>query len=220
MGVMMIKIVRTSDMDERFDILKSFCKLAYDSTTNKSLRKNMDYKNWKKKKDSLLYKAYINKTFHKENGSMVFVYNDKELISVSGVERFRYEPEHVALIGSRYYILKKPKGVTNFFHEYIWPQQINWCLENNIKLGIMRFNSYNEKLFLIFNRILKKQGTILGRKNPSLYQKIKLVPYPKKLLIEFTPQNVVFCYFDKNFNWTIPEEIKIKGAKNDNSKTS
>lgn len=138
-------------LDEKFIDILLFCKKAVTETKlqakeeNRDLSQtivNMNYINWERNNECLLYRIYMAKKFDGINGILVLLYKGDDLVALSGVEMWN---ENTVSLGKRAYTLKEYRNnLANTKH--LMPLQIEWAKKNhpNAKLYIVTTNKYQK----------------------------------------------------------------------------
>lgn len=184
---MITKILSSqAEVDNHFDEIKAFCRLAVKDSKNKSLRNNMAYVFYENIPEALMNRIYVKKSFL----ILTLVYDENNLVSLSGVEPFN---SSVALIGRRLFKLKSHRNI-DIFYDYMLEPQMNYLKDHNFKVGLFSVNDYN-KLIFDFTRKQKR------------YENFVFIDEP--IMINYVSQYVFGIYTDEKYrNKTILELMK------------
>ena len=167
--------------------------------------KNVWDDSWQSKTNTLPYLLH-NTTRFQINGQFNIVYINQQIAAFGGVYISDFCSQ-IGIAGARTYV------DSNFRHksllrESLLPYHKKWCIDRELKIIALTFNSYNKNLMQVFKR--RRLGEKLERittKQPYhlFYNNFNEVPFPVK--IQNTNQFVLYENLDKNFNY---EWSKIK----------
>ena len=190
---MITKILSSqAEVDNHFDEIKAFCRLAVKDSKNKSLRNNMAYVFYENIPEALMNRIYVKKSFL----ILTLVYDENNLVSLSGVEPFN---SSVALIGRRLFKLKSHRNI-DIFYDYMLEPQMNYLKDHNFKVGLFSVNDYNK---LIFDFCRKQKR----------YENFVFIDEP--MMINHVTQYVFGIYTDEQYrNKTIMELMENDNSEN------
>lgn len=200
---------KQKDLDELFDDIYNFCKMAVIETQHQQEERNIDlsqtisnmaYKDWETNNECLLYKLYITKRFGKGNGLFSLIYSkDNKIVATGGSELLNND---VGGMAKRIYVLRAHRK-QNFVAVYFLPSHIKWFNKRfkDIKIFYTSFNEYNKAVFLQVVRLIKKPE--YGKWNIWTDWKV----YPTTLKVYNVQQHILYHTKDDNLTLT---EIKRK----------
>ena len=157
--------------------------------------------------ESLLYHIYTKKTYQEPNGGLFLVFDNNQIISVSGTERCKFD-DRVCYIAKRLSLLPKYRG-KGIYSKYILPKQVEWARNRNYKMGLLTWNEDRETLYKTFIRISKGKSIMMYDFDRQKIYNNKLVIYDGLYNINHTPQFVIGYKIDDNFEWEPPQELKL-----------
>ena len=127
---------------------------------------------------------FHSKKFYENNDKLINPFNNQ--IALAGVRTWvKNEYRHLSLN-----------------KEYLLVEHKKWCIGHDIKLIALSFNDYNKNIIEIFkrNRLGEKNERINKREPKNLfYNGIEEFEFP--VIIQYTPQWVIYEKLDKNFNF-------------------
>jgi hypothetical protein len=184
------------NFDKYFNDICTLClECENDKKEKEETVKNMSTQDWENNSSSVLYRIYKKKMFHNGNGLVTLIYDENKIVGISAVERWSDNPKNCAVLAKRLYILKSYRN-RNLFHNYILNKQIDWCKENEIKLGIITINEYQkDRALKLVKRLL--EGTAKQFINKSPLEEWGM--YPNMVEIYDTPQYFIYSFFDPEY---------------------
>ena len=198
------------DFDKYFSRIHSLCLACGDDKREKEETvKNMSVINWKNNKRSLLYRIYVKKMFSNGNGMLTILYDGEKVVGISGVEKWEVNQD-IAVLVKRLYILRRYRSNT-YMDIYMLPQQVEWCRKNNIQMGMITINEYQERgvLGIVKRLIAKKSSQFLRNIERSELEKWKL--YPTIENIYNTNQYFIYYFFDDKEHTKDDVDVLFKG---------
>lgn len=193
------KIVYSNKLEreEQRDI-EAFCDKAFEEKKQPN-HVNMEVDEWWKKPHTLMFKLLAEQLFHEQNGGLVLLYAQQELIGLSGVYALKQTPFFIG--GARTWIKK----------EFRW----NYYVVNEmLPLQYRIAEKLHGKFFLLtFNEEMKAFADLIERCNktinaggeyvlyfhdafPDFYRDI--VRHPKRLRIQNVHQHVLWKKIGKH----------------------
>lgn len=171
--------------DRIFDILE-FCQEAVAQESNPEIIKNMDHRFWATNEHCLLNLIYIQKRFRNKDGCLQLLYDKKRVIGVSGVDKYNSD---IAIIGKRFYVLKKYRADAK---KAFFPVQIKWSEKHNMKAVLFTVNEHNKRIL--------KMVQILTKRARTTFPVIGKFQYLGKREINNCNQDVFYYKIDKRFD--------------------
>jgi hypothetical protein len=172
------------------DDIVLLCQQAEQEQT-KPAYENMKVKDWETNTNSLLYILQKTSRFSKNQGMFSCLYDQEKLIAISGCYTCDWDT-NVVIGGVRAWVV--PEYRARYLQSlYLLPAQKRWALENKCAVFALTFNDYNKKLMNIITRSGKYQNKAkkgVGHTRPEFYDNFVLLP--KKVIIQYTPQWVIF----------------------------
>jgi len=197
----------TENFEDYFDDIYGLClECERDPKEKEDTIKNMSTKDWENNSSSVLYRIYKKKMFHDGNGLVTLVYDENKLVGISAVERWPDNPKECAILAKRLYILKTYRN-KNLFHNYILNKQIDWCKENEIKLGVITINEYQkDRALKLVNRLLTGNAKQFIEKSPLEEWDM----YPHTVEIYDTQQYFIYSFFDPEYIYVSDVDSLLK----------
>jgi len=185
------KIVHSKQIDDStYNDIYKLC-LKNQENTNYSI-------DWEKYPNSLLYALIKQDRFSKENGGMILLYNQQNLIACSGFNKSDFDNK-VFLLGSRTLVDKMYRNnqVISF---YIIPIQIEESKKLDAKIVAFTFDVSNKfSLYHVF--VNNKLNLLLKNKLFSTYKNLKALDHT--INIYNTEQNILYIELSEyDFDWT------------------
>lgn len=187
-----------------FSLIKDFCKKAVSETKLPETKRNMGVEKWEENTACLLYRIYIKRKFHNENGCFNLLFFDGVLVVISGVERSEFEPNDIVIFAKRTYILKEYRNMF-LYHDYLFLPQVEWAKSIGAQLGIITINQYQEKTLLprFLRSIVGKSVTLSNRSKQQHFNNLEY--HPTLLLICNEYQHVFKYSIIEQYNWDCTE---------------
>lgn len=174
--------------------LRNLCTEAINE--NLPASKNMTSAGWRLNSASLLYLLYEEKRFDPPNGKLFVVYDNNQIVAVSGVYISDFN-KYVAIGGVRTWTRKEYR--TKYLHgKYLIPAQIEWAKAADMKMFALTFNDYNEWLPKFISRGKKGKATSFGLGFCETYK--DFVPHDTKLTIKNVEQYVLKMPLEEGFD--------------------
>jgi len=166
----------------------------------KDAKDNMWSDDWKNKSNTLPYILENTNRFDGINGEFFILFDGDTIVACGGVYGSAFNNQ-IALAGVRTWV-KNGYRHLSLNKEYLLVEHKKWCVDRNIKLIALSFNDYNKNIIEIFkrNRLGEKNERINKREPKNLfYNGMEEVGFP--VIIQYTPQWVIYEKLDKNFNF-------------------
>lgn len=176
--------------------IKDFCCKIQNQKDQTPADTNMQVNNYEQFPASLLYVLLIEKRFGNGNGVFNLLYDNKNIIAVSGAYFSDFNPA-VIIGGVRTYTLQEYRN--DFLHgEYLLPKQIEWAQQKRAEVFCLSFNEYNRWLANFITRASLGKAVVLGKPIPKSYR--GFIKHPKLVNIKNTPQILLKKYLVNNSN--------------------
>ena len=204
---MKVELIFSDDYrPESLEKLKTFCQQAEKETKHASST-NMDFTTWETNTASLLYIFLREKRFRKEDGGLLLLYENEDVIAVSGFYRSDFHSD-IFILGVRSWVLKD-RRFNLLIGEQLLPIQIEEILKKGGKLAVLTFNDATKsfaKLIERSNRDPEAQSKFFfGERYPELYK--DMVFYPNPVRIKNTRQWILIKTLKPfEFDWSILED--------------
>lgn len=165
---------------------------------------NMVMHDWENRPNSFLYKLYVEKIYDKVNRGAYLLHHDSDgsVISGTGLSSWTTD-DNVSLFFSRSYVVPKHRGTApHRFGKNVWLLQ-QYAKEYNYKAAVITVNDYNKRYVSTTHKLntTEKDYTVI---NGEHYTKtgrkfLKTDLYPNPVMINFTPQWVVYHMLDEDY---------------------
>jgi len=192
-----VESVSSTDTHNREEFLE-FCKKSYESQYSPACV-NMWHPDWENRAETLPFLVYKSNRFS-DNGIFFILRINGKIEAVSGIYISAFD-KSVAIGGVRSW--------TNPGHQadliigrHIFPKQLKWAKDHNIKTIALTFNEYNKKLMRYFTR--NGLGVVKNRTPDMLfYNGVYEVPFP--VIIQNTKQWALYHKIDETYdpNWEL-----------------
>jgi hypothetical protein len=190
-----MRVVLFNFEQRNIDDIVELCKTAEDEKS-KAASDNMKHTDWQTNSASLLYILLKGKRFHFNNGLFTCLYDNDQLVAVSGCYRSEFDKD-VIIGGVRAWVI--PQYRAKYVQSnYLLKTQKEWTMENNAKAFALTFDDYNLKLMQIITRDGKYETKAVkgvGHTRPDFYN--SFIKLPEKIIIQNTPQWVMYQKFDE-----------------------
>ncbi len=175
-----------------FDIFW-LCLLAYHEKDQDN-HINMDVVSWHTKQYTLLYKIYEEKLFITGRGKLALLYNNHQLIAISGVHRSKADP-YTFVGGTRSWVVPKYQG-NLIVARYLIPEQVEAVKKMGGKAFLLTFND-GKKAVISDAQIPKFPETFKRHKYPAIFHDMYM--WPDKVMIQGALQHVLVKELKKDY---------------------
>lgn len=165
---------------------------------------NMVMTDWENRPNSFLYKLYIEKIYDKANRGIYLLHhlNDSSVISGTGLSSWDMD-NNVSLFFSRSYVVPKHRGTApHRFGKNVWLLH-EYAKKYNYKAAVITVNDYNKRYVSTTNKLntTEKDYTVIDGEyyTKSGRKFLKTDLYPAQVLINFTPQWIVYHMLDEHY---------------------
>lgn len=181
--------------------LENFC-LKAESEKKHAAASNMQATNWQQSNSSLLYLLLNEKRFSKDKGGLQLLYENNELVAVSGFYKADFDP-NIYIMGVRSWVLKEHR-FNLLIATQILPYHVTKIEERGAHTAIISFNETTRSFAKLIERSNKdpdaKLKFFFGENYPDIYKDMTL--WPKPVRIKDVKQWVLIKKLKpNNFDW-------------------
>lgn len=171
-----------------------YCRTAFELRDHPSYE-NMWSENWENDKKTLPYLIYSGDRISRGRGEMFMLFDERQqIVANSGINISDFD-ESIAIGGVRTWLRVDLRGQF-VVGRHMFPYQLRWAKEKNMKIVALTFNEYNKKLVNHFKR--SGLGIKKNRHPDTLfYNGVHVVDFP--VMINATPQWVVYHKIDESY---------------------
>ena len=191
-----VEIRNTTDALNVKDDIEKFCgKINYKDNYH------VDYFN----PATLVSCLYSSKRFLEPNGCLHLVYDNDIIVGLAGVEKAEFN-NNISLLARRVSYLPEYRN-QSIYSNMILYKQVDWCREQNIKMGLITWNKDRKMFYDAYKRMYRNGLAHIGYKYNNRY-KNRLIIYEGLYIIKYTPQYIVGYIIDHDFKWNPKEDLE------------
>jgi len=200
------------DSTTPMEVLENFCREADNDTSTGAVNMRMD--DWQNKPNCFLYKLYVEKIYDASNRGGYFLQSNDagEIISGAGFGQWNLD-SNICLLFSRTYVLPKyRKHLRNSSARHFFWQLFLHMKQYDYKGALLTTDDYNRNIAVYVHEYnsLEQEHTVIDGEHYTKDGR-KFVPnyiYPKKLMVNYVPQTVLYYCTDSEYYETLLNTFK------------